>query len=260
MKLLAGIIVGAFLAIALLLYRLRLAREHNTKLMIARARANEQLETLQQAFHRFTPQDVVEDIIRRGVSTRGERLEATILFADLIGFTSMSERLAPELVVRVLNGYFQCMTQAISGHKGHVGKFIGDGILAMFGAPEPNPWHSQDAVRAALSMRAALQVYNVELASEGLGPIQVGVGLHRGTLVAGVIGSKELMEYTVIGDVVNTASRIEGLTRKMKTDILLSSAVAEALDDRFVLDAMPPTEVKGKAEPVHTFAVRKVTS
>lgn len=134
-----------------LAWKLRATLTEKRRLALAWGRASQQLETLQQAFHRFTPQDVVEDIIRSGVSTRGERLEATILFADLVGFTAMSERMEPEVVVRVLNGYFQRMTQAISSNKGHVGKFIGDGILAMFGAPEPNPWHPQDAAPSQIT-------------------------------------------------------------------------------------------------------------
>lgn len=217
--------------------------------------ASKQLEQLQNAFHRFAPQDVVEDIIQRGVSTRGERREVTVLFADLVGFTALTESLEPETVVQVLNGYFQQMTKAISAHNGHVGKFIGDGILATFGAPEPNPWQAQDAVRAALAMRAALEAYNERLVQQGRPALTLGIGIHRGPVVAGLLGSSELMEYTVIGDVVNTASRIEGLTRRHDTGILISESVREALDERFQLREMAAVDVKGKAKPVVTWAV-----
>jgi adenylate cyclase len=254
----AGIVAALAAVVAAgLAWRLRDRELHLRRLGRAWRQAAAQLETLQQAFHRFTPQDVVEDILRRGVSARGERREATILFADLVGFTSMSEAMEPETVVRVLNGYFQAMTTAISEHRGHVGKFIGDGILAFFGVPEPNPWQRQDGVRAALAMREALIRYNEELAREGLPALKVGIGLHVGPVVAGVIGSSELIEYTAIGDVVNTASRIEGLCRKFAADILVSDAVAAGLDERFRLEKLPPAEVKGKSEAVQVFAVKE---
>lgn len=217
--------------------------------------ASGQLEVLQNAFHQFVPHRVVDDIIHRGVSIRGERREVTVMFADLVGFTSMSEKMDPEQVVHILNGYFQAMSQAISRHNGHVAKFIGDGIMAIFGAPEPNPWHGMDGVRAALGMREALVVYNEKIAVEGHPPIKVSIGLHSGSVVAGVLGSAELVEYTVIGDVVNTAARVEGLTRTHGVDILITTAVQQTLDARFRLRELPAFEVKGKAEKVSTFAV-----
>ncbi len=124
-----------------------------------------ELEHLQRAFHRFVPPDVVEGIIQRGVQNSGERRPVTVLFADLVGFTALSERTEPEVVVRLLNGYFQAMASAIAEHGGYVAKFMGDGILALFGAPERNPWQARDAVDAALAMRAAMARYNAELAA-----------------------------------------------------------------------------------------------
>lgn len=231
------------------------ARRKATRLDRALEESARQLEHLQQAFHRFAPQEVVEDFIRSGVSVRGERRSVTVLFADLVGFTAMSERTDPEILVKILNGYFQAMSRAISSNRGHVSKFIGDGILALFGAPEPNPWQEQDGVAAALAMREALAAYNSDLERQGWPRLGIGIGLHAGPLVAGVVGSNELMEYTVIGDTVNTASRIEGLTRKMQCDILISAAVREKLDDRFELRECEPVPVKGKVEAVRTYAV-----
>jgi adenylate cyclase len=213
------------------------------------------LEDLQQSFHQFVPPAVVEDVIRTGASTRGERLDVTILFADLVGFTAMSEKIDPETLVRILNGYFEAMSRAIATHRGHVSKFIGDGILALFGAPERNPWQAIDATLAALAMRDALAVYNRDLASRGLPELGIGIGVHTGPVVAGVIGSRELVEYTVIGDTVNTASRIEGLTRKAGVPILISDAVRAKLDHRFRVTEREPMAVKGKTEPVRTFSV-----
>ena len=213
------------------------------------------LESLQRAFQRFAPAEVVESIIAQGVATRSEKKDVTVLFADLRGFTKMSERLDPAVVVEMLNGYFEEMSAAITEHRGHVSKFIGDGILALFGALEPNPWQANDATHAALAMCTRLHRYNETLEARGLPALAIGVGIHRGTVVAGVIGSRSLMEYTVIGADVNLAARVESLTRAHEVDILVTAAVRAALDPRFRLRALPAVEVKGVSEPVATFAV-----
>ena len=175
--------------------------------------ASRGLESLQQAFSHFAPAEVVEEIIAQGFSTRSEKKEITVLFADLKGFTALAERLEPEVLVRVLNGYFERVSRAITAHRGHVSKFMGDGVLALFGALEANPWQTNDAAHAALAMRSALADYNAALVGEGLPPLAVGVGIHRGSVVAGVIGSAELVEYGVIGRTVNLAARVQALTR-----------------------------------------------
>ena len=217
--------------------------------------ATTSLEQLQLSFARFAPQEVVERIIASGVSTSAEKKTVTVLFADIIGFTALSERMEPALLVQILNGYFACMSRAIAEHRGHVSKFIGDGILALFGALEPNPWQADDAVRAALAMREALEEYNAELVLAGQPALRVGIGLHRGVAVAGVIGCEELVEFTVIGSTVNLASRVEHLTRRHAVDILITADVREALDARFALQGLPAAAVAGISEPVVTWAV-----
>ena len=143
------------------------------------------LQHLQQACSRLAPAGVVQRLVADGVKSgteaaAPERKVVTALFADLVGYTAMSERLEPAVLARVLNGYFQRMSDAIHEHRGHVSHFLGDGILAYFGALQPNPWQCDDAVRAALAMRAAIREYNVELAREGLPSLAVGIGIHRG--------------------------------------------------------------------------------
>lgn len=229
----------------------REARHLRRRLVMATA----SLERLQLSFERFAPQQVVDGIIASGVSTSAEKKVITVLFADIVGFTAMSESIEPTLLVQILNGYFACMSRAIAEHRGHVSKFIGDGILALFGALEPNPWQADDAVRAALAMREALKEYNEELAQTGRPALQVGIGLHRGGAVAGIIGSEELVEFTVIGSTVNLAARVEHLTRRHAVDILITSAVREVLDARFRLRALPPAAVAGISAPVATYAV-----
>src|SRR5262249_40358253 len=152
-----------------------------------------------------------------------------------------------------LNGYFARMSRVIEDHRGHVAKFIGDGLMALFGALEPNPWHTNDALHAALALRAALAAYNHELAAAGLPTPRFRVGVHRGPVVAGVIGSPELMEFTVVGHTVNVASRVEALTREHGVDVLVTEAARESSDRAFVMRPLRPVVVKGVAEPVATF-------
>jgi len=249
--LLAGLVLAG--AVALALHRLRADRRRLRRRIDA---ATTELQHLQLSFARFAPNAVVESIAARARIPEAERREVTVLFADLVGFTALSEQLDPDVLVAVLNEYFVRMSRVIGEHRGHVAKFIGDGLMALFGALEPNPWQVNDAVHAALAMQRALVAYNAELASRGLPALRAGIGIHRGTAVAGLIGSDALMEFTVIGRPVNLASRVEGLTRTHHVDILVTAAVRDRLDPRFVLDELPAREVRGVAEPVVTYAVR----
>jgi adenylate cyclase len=252
-ELIALIFVGGAALVVANLYKEQ--RIENERLQDRLDAAQKALEKLQRAFARFAPMAVVDDIASGAMTVTPEKRQVTVLFADLQGFTAMSDTMDPAVLVSILNGYFRVMSEAISANKGHVSKFIGDGIMALFGAPEPNPWQEQDAVKAALAMRAALVGYNQSLAAEGKPTLRVGVGLHRGVAVAGVIGSEQLVEYTVIGDTVNVASRIESLTRGHGVDILVTAEVKEKLDERFVLEEKPAAMVKGKPQPVVTWAV-----
>lgn len=222
------------------------------------------LQHLQDACSRLAPagvvQRIVADGVRPGTEVPAERKVVTALFADLVGYTVMSERLEPAVLARVLNGYFQRMSDAIHEHRGHVSTFIGDGVLAFFGALQPNPWQCDDAVRAALAVRAAIRDYNAELAREDLPPLAVGIGIHRGPGLAGLVGSRERMEYAFVGRTVNLAARVQALTRTHGVDILITEAVRAELDPRFVLTPMPAEVVKGIAEPVATYAVRELAA
>jgi adenylate cyclase len=216
--------------------------------------ASQELEALQQAFSRFAPAQVVEHIIAEGVSAHPEKKDVTVLFADLKGFTALGERLDPAVLVGMLNDYFERMSHVIAAHGGHVSKFIGDGILALFGALDSNPWQTSDAVRAAFAMQAALGELNAQRPPERP-QLAMGIGVHHGPVVAGVMGSTELVEYGVIGSTVNVASRVQGLTRVHDVDILVTAAVRAHLDPRVVTRAMPAVAVKGLPEPLVTFAV-----
>ncbi len=217
--------------------------------------ASSELQHLQVSFSRFAPQQVVERIVASGVATSAEKRQVTVLFADLVSFTALSERLAPEVLVKLLNDYFVRMSMVISEHRGHVSKFIGDGLMAFFGALEPNPWQINDAVGAALAMREALAAYNLELQAAGLPALRFGIGIHCGSAIAGVIGSHELMEFTVIGRAVNLAARVERLTRGHEVDILVTDAVRAALDPRIRVRELPPARLRGIADPAVIYAV-----
>jgi adenylate cyclase len=173
-----GFILFAVLAVALY-HQWRRGKSLQAQLAAAEAA----LEQLQRACSRLAPAGVVQRLVADGIQSNAglvaERKVATAMFVDLVGFSAMSERLDPELLLRVINGYYQRMSDAIDEHRGQVGSFVGDGIVAYFGAIQPNPWECDDAVRAALAMRAAIREYNVELEHEGLPPISIGIGIDR---------------------------------------------------------------------------------
>jgi class 3 adenylate cyclase len=238
--------------LGLLLVRARARNGRMERLVADRA---DRLERLEAEFGRFAPAIVVEQVTGDAERMAPSRRHVTVMFADVREFTRLCERIDPAQTVAILNGYFECMTQAIVAHHGHVTQFIGDGLLALFGALEPNPWQTRDAVSAALAMRDALADYNVRLAAQGLPEIAFGVGIHHGEVIVGLMGNQKLSTFTVVGDTVNTAARVEQLTRMHGTDVLITQAVREKLDSRFVLRELPPAPVKGKELPVVTYAV-----
>ena len=210
---------------------------------------------MQQSCELLAPAGVVQRVMSEGLDEIAERKIVTVMFTDLVGYTAMSEQLEPQVMARIVNGYFQRVSDAVTEHRGRIGTYLGDGILSYFGALEPNPWQCNDAVNTALALRAAIVAYAGELEQEGLPRVSVGIGIHRGPGLAGLIGSRERREYAVIGRTVNLAARVQALTRTHHSDILLTEAVREHLDPRFQLQAMPATPVKGIAEPVVTYAV-----
>jgi adenylate cyclase len=214
--------------------------------------ANRELEQLQRTFNRFAPARVVDDILEKRTLDIAETREVTILFADLRGFTALSERLDAPALVSLLNRYFQRMDRAVNEHSGFISKFIGDGLLVLFGALRHNPWQSTDAVNAALEMQRRVRRLDDDVPEAGL---SLSVGIHRGPVVAGIVGSFGVKEFTVVGRHVNLASRVEGLTRTHGADILITDAVKEDLDPAIPLAEQPPVAVKGMQAPVVTYAV-----
>ena len=175
----------------------------------------------------------------------GERAFLCVLFSDVRGYTTLSEGREPEAIIGVLNRYFDRMAPEIHAFGGSVDSYMGDGIMAHFGHPDPVKNPCQSAFDASLAMLKALEELNRELASEGLPELKIGIGLHAGEAVVGHIGSKERHEYTAIGDTVNVASRVEGLTKDAGHPLLVTEAVAERLTDRDILIPLGPRAIKG---------------
>ena len=189
-----------------------------------------------------------------GTTLGGETREVTVLFCDIRSFTAMSEKMEAAEVVSLLNKYFTALGQCINNHHGIINKYIGDAIMAIFGAPVSSENSAKDAFEAAVAMRKALVKLNEDFKAEGLPQLKFGIGIHTGPVFAGTIGAANRMEYTVIGDTVNTASRLESLCKTYTTDLLLSEASAEKLDSQkltFIADA----QIRGKSETmkVYTF-------
>ena len=216
-------------------------------------------DKLRTTFGKYMTQTVIEHLMNGKVQLGGETLTVTILFSDIRSFTTISEQMNDaQALVGLLNEYFTEMVSIVIQEDGVVDKYIGDAIMAVFGAPVSKPDDAQRAVRAAVRMRHALAALNERLVARGASPLRTGIGIHTGEVVAGNIGSEQRMEYTVIGDAVNLASRLETNTKELGVDVLISRDTYELVKE--MCDAVPVKElqVKGRLEPVMTYEVRSL--
>jgi adenylate cyclase len=213
-------------------------------------------DKVKSMFSKFHGSSVTDDLLKGDLQLGGSKKTVTVFFSDIRDFTKFSEGHTPEEVVEMLNEYFQIMVKIINQNGGVVDKFIGDAIMAVWGAPQTSERDSQNAVKACIDMRRALAELNERRELRGQVPIKIGMGLHRGEAISGTIGSEERMEYTVIGDTVNQASRIEASTKAFGTDLLLSSDLAHVVEEDFIMEEAGSVEVKGKSEALTLFKVR----
>jgi class 3 adenylate cyclase len=207
-------------------------------------------ETIRNAFGRYVTPEIRDEIIAGNIPLNGERREATVLFSDLRNFTPYVESRPPEEVIADMRAYFTAMHRAIRRHNGLVLQFVGDEIEAVFGVPVEQPDAAEAAVKAALDMQQALASLNRERTAAGRTPFAHGIGIHSGPVLAGNTGSEEQSAYALIGDTVNTASRIQGLTRALNADVLISEQTRQLLKGEYSLERQAPRQVKGVSKPV----------
>ncbi len=211
---------------------------------------------------RYISRPVADEVLRQQDTavplSGGRRQRVTVMFTDIRGFTSMSEQLPPEEVVAFLNTYFSRMVGAVFAYDGMLDKYIGDGMMAVFGAPIVHEDHALRAVRAAVRMRRELAALNAELKAQGKPPVGIGIGLHTGECVIGNIGTEQRLDYTAIGDTVNTASRIESLTKEHGVDILVSADTFADVRTMVVASPVPGVKLRGRTTPLDLFVLEKL--
>ena len=212
---------------------------------------------MKRLFGQYVSRDVYEQLVAHPELARlgGHRRDMTVLFSDIRGFTTLSEKGQPEDVVQTLNEYFTRMVHLVFLHKGTLDKFVGDMVMALFGAPLSDPRHADHAVEAALDMVAELGKLNQRWQAEGRPELDIGIGINTGPMIAGNIGSDAIMSYTVIGDAVNLGSRLESLNKQYGTRIIISDATRLQLTGHYLFRPLGDVVVKGKTEAVAIFEV-----
>ena len=209
---------------------------------------------MRDTFGKVVDPNVRDYLMSGNVKLGGETVEVSVMFCDIRSFTAMSESMEPKDVVSLLNVYFTRLGECITKNHGIINKYIGDALMAIFGAPVHSDNHAKDAYNAALDMRKALVELNKEFEKEGKPTIRFGIGIHSGKVLAGNIGATNRMEYTVIGDTVNTASRIESLCKEYKTDLLLTESTKNMLGEvGNHLNLVADAAIRGKEETVKLY-------
>ena len=207
-------------------------------------------EAIKESFGKYITQEIRDEILGGRVPLDGEMKRATLLFSDLRDFTPFVESTHPKQVVSIINQYFSEMAEAIKQNQGLILQYVGDEIEAVFGAPVPYDDHPDMAARAALEMKRRLALLNERLKEQGFAPFRHGIGIHTGAVLAGIIGSKERSSYALVGDTVNLASRIQGLTKDFSCDVILSRTTHDLITGVYQMEQLSPMKVKGKSQDV----------
>lgn len=233
-----------------------IANQAATAIQNARLAKNIAHETATRAqFQRLLSPNLVDQLVKGEMKLEkgGELREVTILISDIRGFTSMSEKKPPAEIVAMLNEYFEVMVEVLFARQGTLDKYVGDEIMALFGAPVALAQAELRAVQCALDMMTALAEFNRTRVADGLDPIRIGIGINTGQVVTGAIGSTKTLQYTAIGDPVNTASRLCSIAQA--GEIIVSETTLGRIAEQVIAEPLPPTKVKGKDEPLHIFRV-----
>jgi adenylate cyclase len=205
---------------------------------------------------KFATKEVAEDLLTSGFSLGGKHVDASAMFCDIRSFTTIVEAREPGETIELLNDYYTLMMDAIGGEGGIVNQMVGDGLMAIFGAPLPRDGHRQRAVLAARQMVELIRLFNEERAARDKMQIQIGIGIASGPVVAGYTGTHHRATYTCVGDTVNVAARLESHTKVVNRPILIDEHTRSGLDDGIAVEAQGELLMKGKTQPVKVYAVR----
>ncbi|MFW6313880.1 MAG: adenylate/guanylate cyclase domain-containing protein, partial [Spirochaetota bacterium] len=243
--------------------QLEQAYEHIKSYALRAATSRLKEQKTRTMFQKYVPSDVIEQFFANPERMLvGQNRDVSILFSDIRDFTTISEQMPPDQLVETLNQYFTVMVDTIMSHHGIVDKYIGDAIMALFGTPKQHPDDARHSLYAALDMVDALKDFNVWQEQRGLPPFRIGVGVNYGEVTVGNIGTEKKLDYTVIGDMVNVASRLEGLTKRYHTPIVVSQSVLAKMSDelsagRIYARLLDTVQVKGRLQGVQVFAVAR---
>lgn len=229
--------------------------------ILLRARVNASLEKKRlrdeqrKLIRTFATKEVADELLRTGFSLGGKFVNASVMFADIRSFTTLTESSSPAEIIEMLNGYYALMFEAITGHGGSVNQIIGDGLMAIFGAPVRYEDHCQRAVEAAVEMLELMEGFNQTRSAEGKPRIRIGIGVASGQMIAGFTGTQHRATYTCVGDTVNMASRLEAETKVIGKPILIDGSTREALGDAFQVEAHGPIQLRGKTVEIEVFSI-----
>lgn len=215
---------------------------------------------MRKLFSKYVARDVLEYIMKNPdkVSLGGEEKVVTILFSDIRNYTTFSETVKPKELISVLNRYLTAMTEEVLKNKGVLDKYIGDAVMAYWGAPIDDPDHADRAIETAFGMIKRLEKFNAELRAEGIQEIHFGIGIYTGPVIIGNVGSEMRLEYTVVGDTVNVASRLEGVNKELGTTILVGEATKKSVKGNYPFKSMGSVSVKGRKEPIAVYTIEGV--
>ncbi|NJC98681.1 MAG: adenylate/guanylate cyclase domain-containing response regulator [Anaerolineales bacterium] len=231
--------------------------------ILLRARVNASLEKKRlrdeqrKLIRTFATREVAEELMREGFSLGGRYVDATVMFSDIRSYTTYSENEDPAEIIELLNNYFALMFDAITGHHGIINQMVGDGLMAVFGAPVQREDRCEQSVRAALEMMELLEGFNQEQAAQNKTQIQIGIGIASGRMIAGYAGTQHRATYTCVGDTVNLAKRIEEHTKQAGRPILIDRFTREGLPEDIQVEDLGETIFKGKHQAINIFAVNK---